>query len=281
MPAVPLHTYDQGSGFPVLCLHGHPGSGRSMAVFTQHLSKRFRAIAPDLRGYGKSQVSQPFTMSDHLSDLEALLEQRNIDQFCILGWSLGGILAMELALRMPHRVTGLMLVATAAYPRGNHPPITWQDNILTGVAALTNCVLPGWQWNIDAVGKRSLFRHLIQKHTPATYRYLAEDAVYAFLNTSPQANQALNRALQNRYNRTADLHRITCPCWVVAGECDRHITAQSSQETAEHLPNSTFHRYPNTAHLLPWEVPKQLLADLDAWLVAHPDVVAANVTNPN
>lgn len=278
--SIPLHTYEQGSGFPVLCLHGHPGSGRSMAVFTKHLSQRFWAIAPDLRGYGRSAVSAPFEMLDHLADLEALLERRNIDQFCILGWSLGGILAMELALRMPQRVTGLMLVATAAYPRGNHPPITWQDNLLTGAAALVNWAAPGWRWNMEQLGKRSLFRYLIQQHTPTAYQYLAEDAVYAFLKTSPQANAALNQALRQRYNRIAALARITCPCWVIAGEGDRHITAASSLETAQALPHSEWHLYPNTAHLLPWEIPHKILPDLDDWLTRHPEVASLQAPIP-
>ena len=59
--AAPLNVYVRGAGFPILCLHGHPGSGNSMSVFTQHLSGRFQTIAPDLRGYGKSRNKCDFT----------------------------------------------------------------------------------------------------------------------------------------------------------------------------------------------------------------------------
>ena len=129
-----LNTYIQGNGFPILCLHGHPGSGSSMSVFTNHLSKRFLTVAPDLRGYGQSRVKVNFDMEDHLNDLEDLLDRLKIEKFMVLGWSLGGILALELALRHPERVTGLILIATAARPWGNHPPISWQDNLYTGLA---------------------------------------------------------------------------------------------------------------------------------------------------
>ena len=271
--AVKLNVLAEGSGFPILCLHGHPGAGRSLSVFTQHLSKRFRTIAPDLRGYGNSQTQKDFLMLDHLTDLEALFDRYNISRCLVLGWSLGGILAIELALKFPERVSGLILVATSARPWGDHPPISLQDNIYTGIAAILNRLQPGWQWNIDTFGKRSLFRHLVQTHTSATYEYLANEAMYAYLKTSGAATRALNVALQQGYNRLSDLDKIQCPCLVLTGEQDRHITAASSREMVRSLQNCESHCYPNTAHLLPWEIPDQILADIDRWLANHPEVV--------
>ncbi|NJL22591.1 MAG: alpha/beta fold hydrolase, partial [Leptolyngbyaceae cyanobacterium SM1_3_5] len=131
--AFPLNVQIQGSGYSILCLHGHPGSAASMSVFTEHLSQRFQTIAPDLRGYGRSQTSEPFTMQDHLIDLEALLDRLNTERTLILGWSLGGILAMELALTgdfITHKSANmhrcLSLLSDLAAPdgcwvvRGNH-----------------------------------------------------------------------------------------------------------------------------------------------------------------
>ncbi len=237
-----------------------------MSVFSQHLSARFRAIAPDLRGYGRSQTRRAFTMADHLHDLTAILDHLQLSQCLVLGWSLGGILALELALSQPQRVSGLILVATAARPRSSHPPIAWHDNAYTGLAALTNALNPGWAWGIEHFGKRSLYRYLIQQHTPTAYRYLADEGTPAYLQTSAYAQQALQSALRSRYDRLADLPTIQCPALVLAGECDRHITPESSLETAQHLAQSTWHSYPNTAHLFPWEVPQQMLGDIDRWL---------------
>ena len=244
-----------------------------MSVFTQHLSQRFQTIAPDLRGYGNSRTRDDFAMIDHLSDLEALLDRFDIDRCLLLGWSLGGILALELALKLPQRITGLILIATAARPLGSHPPITWQDNLYTGLAAIINQIKPGWVWNIDNFGKRSLFRYLIQQHNLSAYSYIATEAIPAYLRTSSFATRALNTALRARYNRLADLSQIQCPSLILAGECDRHITSQSSLETARYLKNSESHCYPNTAHLFPWEIPQQVLKDIDVWIENHPQVV--------
>ncbi|MBD1840763.1 alpha/beta hydrolase [Coleofasciculus sp. FACHB-64] len=268
-----LSVLRQGKGFPILCLHGHPGLGSSMSVFTNHLSQKFQTFAPDLRGYGNSRIKGNFRMEDHLTDLEALLDRFQIERCLVLGWSLGGILAMELALKLPKRVTGLILIATAARPRGNHPPISWQDNFYTGLASIVNRVQPGWEWNIETFGKRSLYRYLIGQHTPGAYRYLALEAMSAYLQTSAAATQALNTALRAGYNRLADLQQIQCPSLMLAGASDRHITPESSLETAHHLKDCQWHCYPNTAHLFPWEIPERVLRDIDSWLDSHPQVV--------
>ncbi|MDT9342003.1 alpha/beta hydrolase, partial [Trichodesmium erythraeum 21-75] len=132
-PLSTLHFQLKGKGFPILCLHGHPGNSQCMSVFTNSLCQNFQTIAPDLRGYGKSSTKTNFEITQHLIDLETLLEQLQISRYLILGWSLGGIIGMELALRNPEQVAGLILIATAARPQSNHPPITWQDNLYTAL----------------------------------------------------------------------------------------------------------------------------------------------------
>jgi proline iminopeptidase len=265
----PLNVEIKGKGDPILCLHGHPGSSASLSVFTDHLSQRYQTIAPDLRGYGRSRYQKPFQMEDHLTDLTAVLDRYQVAECLLLGWSLGGILALELALADPKRFKGLILIASAARPFGDHPPIRWSDLAFTGMAGLINGIRPGWQWNIETFGKRSLFRYLIQQQTPQAYEYLAAYGTPAFLQTSPAAGKALSKALNLGYNRLQDLKTLEMPCLVLAGSGDRHITSRSSQETAESLQNCTWKCYPDTAHLFPWEIPQQVLADIDRWLNRH------------
>ncbi|MEM9803697.1 MAG: alpha/beta hydrolase [Cyanobacteria bacterium P01_D01_bin.56] len=258
----------RGRGMPMLCLHGHPGTGHCMSVFTDFLSPYFYTLAPDLRGYGNSRSQGAFTMEQHLEDLSAIL--LSLDQPCLLlGWSLGGILAMELALKHPDRIQGLILVGTAARPAGRHPAVTWRDNLITGVAGIINWLSPGWLWNIKTLGKRSLFRYLISQHTPHAYVRIAREGTPAFLKTSIFANRALNMALRQGYNRLEDLHRIHQPCLMLAAADDVHITPESSQETATKLPNCDWILYGNVAHLMPWEIGTQLCHDIKNWLEKH------------
>jgi pimeloyl-ACP methyl ester carboxylesterase len=237
-----------------------------MRVFSEPLSKQLWTISPDLRGYGRSKTRSPFTMQDHLTDLEALLDQLNIQQCLVLGWSLGGILALELALRQPERVTGLILVATAARPVSSVPQPTTSELLYTLIAASLNWLKPGWEWNIDRFGRRSLLKHLITQHTEDAYRFLAKAGSAAVLQTSRHAQQALTLSLQQRYNRLPDLVHLSQPCLVLSGANDRHILRQASQETAQALKNSQQICYPNVSHLFPWEIPATMNQDIQEWL---------------
>jgi proline iminopeptidase len=246
-----------------------------MAVFTEGLRDRYFTLAPDLRGYGASQTRSPFDLEDSLNDLVELLDAQGIERSLVLGWSLGGILAIELALRHPDRVTGLILIATAARPVGAHPSTSWMEWVNTGLGSLLNLIAPGNGLVRRGLGPRSLYRYLLCQHTSHAYQRLAKEGFWAYLGTSPLAHRALNRALARRYNRLPDLGAIAVPSLVLCGAKDCHITAQASLETAAHLPLAESHCYPNTAHLLPWEIPTQLLADIHGWLDRHQPILKA------
>ena len=289
----------------VVCLHGHPGNSEAMQMFVQHFQGcGIEAIAPDLRGYGKSKAKSAFVMLDHIDDLwELLARDRQLEQdagqdpeylteYLILGWSLGGILAIELALRSleiqgeiqgtqslnnPNannsypKIAGLILIATAAKPRSSLPKIAWWEYVNLVIAVLLHLLLSKIsaksRWHIDWFGKRSLIKYLIQQHTQTAYDRITTTGAKAYLQTSRYAQLALMQALRQGYDRTQDLAKITIPCLAIAAECDRHITTASTAETAKLLPDCEFICYPKTSHLLPWEIGDRLLADIEAWYV--------------
>ena len=277
----------------VLCLHGHPGNSEAMQIFVQHFQSRGTStIAPDLRGYGNCKADSAFTMLDHIQDLENLLindlandrrSQLDNTEYVILGWSLGGILAIELALRaidkqwgsssnlaqnsaIKPRIAGLILIATAAKPRSNLPQIAWWEYVNLAIAVVFQMLIPRQRWFVEWFGKRSLIKYLIQQHNYNAYEQIATTGAKAYLQTSRYAHIALAQALKQGYDRTLDLTSIQIPCLAIAAAQDRHITAASTAETAKLLPNCEFICYPDTAHLLPWEIGDRLLADIDAWM---------------
>ena len=267
----------------VLCLHGHPGNSEAMQIFVQYFHSRgFEAIAPDLRGYGNCKAMATFTMLDHIQDLWNLLEsdrQREYE-YLILGWSLGGILAIELAIlaiklqnsalnKLAPKIAGLILIASAAKPRSSLPKVVWWEYLNLAIAVALHWVVPKQRWHIEQFGKRSLIKYLIQQHTQVAYDQISHTGAKAYLQTSRYAQMALMQALRQGYDRTHDLAKIEIPCLAIAAAQDRHITATSTAETAKLLPNCEFICYPNTAHLLPWEIGDRLLADISSWCDRH------------
>lgn len=103
----------EGEGPAVLLLHGLGGSHDDWFRQVPALSRRYRVIVPDLRGFGASERQEPFTMQQHARDAARLLESLGIARAHVVGLSMGGAVAMELALSRPDAVAGLVLANTA------------------------------------------------------------------------------------------------------------------------------------------------------------------------
>ena len=237
-----------------------------MTVFTEVLSETLWTVVPDLRGYGQSPAREPFTMEQHLQDLERLLDRLEIDRCLVLGWSLGGILALELALKMPKRITGFILVAASAHPVSTVPAPTALELLNTLIATGLNGLFPGWRWNRETFGRQSVLKHLITRHTAEVYRFLASSGIRAVLKTSPYAHQALTAAIKQGYDRRSDLEAIQQPCLLLSGANDQHILSQSTQESAQLLLHSESICYPDVSHLFPWEISNHINQDIQDWI---------------
>src|SRR5690348_16224827 len=105
-----LSYREHGSGLPVVLLHGFPLDGRIWKSQIGNLSKQYRVIAPDLRGFGQSKSNTPFTMKSLAQDICYLL--RAIDATpCVLGGlSMGGYVALAFAKEYQSDLRGLMLI---------------------------------------------------------------------------------------------------------------------------------------------------------------------------
>jgi 3-oxoadipate enol-lactonase len=103
----------EGQGPPLLLLHGLGGSHDDWRRQVPLFARRYRVIAPDLRGFGASERQEPFTVQQHARDAAALLEALGIRRAHVVGLSMGGAVALEFALSEPSRVAGLVLANTA------------------------------------------------------------------------------------------------------------------------------------------------------------------------
>jgi pimeloyl-ACP methyl ester carboxylesterase len=114
---VELSFDDVGSGECVVLVHGHPFDRSLWEPQLAGLRGSFRVLAPDLRGFGRSPVTPGLvSMREYAADVEGLLDGLGITRAAVVGLSMGGLVAMELAVSRPGRYWAMGLVATTAEP---------------------------------------------------------------------------------------------------------------------------------------------------------------------
>lgn len=107
---ISLYYQEQGEGEVLFLLHGNGEDGTYFANQISFFSDRYRVIAVDTRGHGKSpRGTAPFTMEQFAMDLHSLMEKLQIQRGIILGFSDGANIAMKFALKYPNQVKALIL----------------------------------------------------------------------------------------------------------------------------------------------------------------------------
>lgn len=105
-----LHAWGDSASPPLVCLHGVTSHGGRFAPLADRLARRYRVLAPDLRGHGYSDYEPPWSTSAQLADV---LETVEVERGAWLGHSYGGRIVAELAAREPERVERLVLLDPA------------------------------------------------------------------------------------------------------------------------------------------------------------------------
>jgi 2-succinyl-6-hydroxy-2,4-cyclohexadiene-1-carboxylate synthase len=109
---VPLEVAEEGDGPPVLLLHGFTGSAATWAPLARSLADGYATVAPSLPGHGRSGAPRDparYDMASCVGDLLALLDALQAERAAVLGYSMGGRIALHLALAAPERVRALVL----------------------------------------------------------------------------------------------------------------------------------------------------------------------------
>src|SRR5690348_8888946 len=108
---------DIGAGPCVVLIHGHPFDRSLWQPQVGVLATRFRVVAPDLRGFGASPVTPHLvTLREYAEDVEELLAGLGVARAAVVGLSMGGLVAMDLATAHPERWWAIGLVTTTAQP---------------------------------------------------------------------------------------------------------------------------------------------------------------------
>lgn len=207
------------------------------------LSSQRRLIVPDLRGHGRSQhLTPPYTPHQHALDLDRLLDELDVTQADVLGYSQGGTVAQQFTRNFPNRVNRLILVCTYAY------------NLLTWREKLEAWLMP---YLVRLLGLRRVADFMANSASELTPDQAVQLHTMIAANGRRQALAAIH-ALQT-FDSRGWLDEIQCPTVVIAGSEDTAVPMHHTHMLTNHIPNTELHMIDGAGHTLIWTHPQQLV----------------------
>ena len=239
----PLRVECWGKGPPILLAHGMWCDAGMFSGMAAHLARDHRVLIPDLRGHGQSTVpGQPWRIADVSDDLATIMDQLDCDQVTLAGFSMGGMAAVDFALRYPARVAQLALICTSA---AREAPIRRLE--ITALATLIERVGP--PHFLPRATARAAFSAAYQRDNPADFRRWAETVAAM---DPPAMVQAL-RAVAGREDLLGRLGEIRVPTLIVTGSADHVVASRRSLEMRRRLPRARLVQLQGAGHAAPVE----------------------------
>ena len=238
---VRLHYVEAGTGEPVVMLHGLNASTYSFRYAIPELAQSYRAVALDLKGFGYSERPRDsdYSLTAQADLVASAMNRLNIERAAVVGHSMGGDVAMRLALRHPQRVSRLVLVSSATdeqMRRGLRAARILRP-FLPIVAVFTT--------HRTAYQRRAL--HFVT-HDPAFVTPEVIECSYR-----PQRMRGHRRALgallvDRARDEPLTPERIATPTLILWGEHDRLLPPSQGERLLERIPNARFVLVPSSGH---------------------------------
>jgi pimeloyl-ACP methyl ester carboxylesterase len=239
---VRIHYQEAGdeSAPPIILIHGFISSNLIWSHVLQPLARAgFRAIAPDLPGYGYSDkpADAQYTIDEQARAVIGLMDRLGIDKAVIAGASYGGAVASIIALDYPERVKKLILVGAVTNDDAKRK-LLLRISCLPLIGDVATPLFLGSRW-------------ILRKMVASRHHLLATS------NTHRAMIRTARRWRANRIEREAPL--IRQPTLLVWGDDDDHIPIENALRLRDALPNARLIVFRNCGHLPPAESPEKFV----------------------
>ena len=257
---IALNIVDQGSGPPLVLVHGFPLDHSMWRGQIDGLSSRYRVIAPDMRGFGQSRSEDEIvTIAQFADDVSALLDALQIaEPITYCGLSMGGYIGWQFALRHGDRLARLIQCDTKAKADTDEARATRlksADHVLAnGPQALVETMMP----------------KLFAEATMAKQPDIVEATRQVMLSTAPSAIAAAQRGMAQRPDMTSELPKIDTPTLLLCGERDAISPPDEMRDIAATMPSATFVQIDNFGHMSPLEDPHAVNGAILKFLADRP-----------
>ena len=264
MPTVSLNGADvyyqeRGEGPPALFVHGMCGDADVWEDQVDRLAGRFRCVAYDRRGHGRSSLGavQQRTVGLHGDDAAALVRALGLAPCLLVGSSSGARVGLDVVRRYPELLGGAVL---------SEPPLFALDP--AGGAALQAELRPALQRALDAGGPRAAVDAFFQFMCPGLWGALDEARRERY---RANAGELLPDLQQPPYQVTPDdLARVHVPCLVVRGDHSHPVLMRVADQLAAGLPGATKAVLRGSGHVTYAEQPAAFAAAVLTFAAATP-----------
>ena len=243
---VSIFFEDQGDGQPVLLLHGHTLDGRIFDDLASRLvTAGRRVLRLDLRGHGRSErPPRGYHWVDHCADAVAVLDASGVEKATIIGFSLGGGIALEMAVERPERVDDMVLMAPVM------PDRAFEADFLANLKSVASVARSeGIRAAMQGPWMRSpLFAVSLKK--PGV-----REAVAKIVGDFPGADYLAEARdkVERDWMMPDRLDEITASTLVLVGEFEMPGFRAFSEEAAKGIPKAKLEIISGSGHLLPLE----------------------------
>jgi pimeloyl-ACP methyl ester carboxylesterase len=265
---MPIRYLAAGEGPPVVLLHGAGDNALDWRWVMPALAASHRVYAPDLPGSPDSaRPAADYSPAFFERFVTAFLNALDIGRATFVGNSLGGLIALQLALSEPERAGALVLVDSAGLGRAVNPAFT-----SVNVPGLGEAALPFWRTPVGAYQRAWGRTALLFAHPPerVPHEWLAEQCRLALSPGYLEAHLTVLRALVDpagqREVLVDQLPLLKIPTLVVWGARDRVFPQSQAKEAVAQLPEGSLTLVPECRHMPHVECPDLFLAALDDFL---------------
>jgi 2-succinyl-6-hydroxy-2,4-cyclohexadiene-1-carboxylate synthase len=266
---VRLSYFVAGEGSPVTLLHGFTQSGRSWREVIARMPEGWKWIVPDLRGHGQTvtKPGAPCSMDACTEDLVALWEELDVGRTHLVGYSMGGRLALHVAARRPERLLSLLTVGAHAGLDGDA-----RAGRRSGDEALAERIeKEGIESFVDYWGALPLFAGLQRRGEGYVAQLRAERMQNHVAGLTCSLRGMGAGVMEPLWD---DLGRLSLPCTFVAGQLDHGYVA-SARRLATTVPGGQVEIVPRAGHAAHQERPDAFARVLANHLV-HSSVARVN-----
>ncbi len=228
----------------VVLLHGMGSCGEDWALQIPALAERYRVVTPDMRGHGQSDKPPgPYSIAHMAGDVIELMNELKIESAHVAGLSMGGCIALQLAIAHANRVRSAVIVNSFAKAR----PAGWR-----GVLRFLNRI---WSLNFGTMVDvaEPVARSMFPKPEQAELRRIALERIAS--NPKKQYRAILSAVV--RFNALPHLNQIKCPVLIVAGDRDLTVPLPPKRELHRKLPGSEFVLISDSGHATPVDQPEK------------------------